>query len=156
MSTNIKFKVVSKAPAKLKKGEVVIEAPTFLAEIEANKLKKPKFNHTAVNHLRYITDSIAMNYDPQGMSAWSVKPHLFEGRQYNSDEELSAIVIEMLKLCCPKVFGKYVEKQLATLPSDTTMIYMIETDVPESVIPLLERCTKAEENNTVQKEDETQ
>jgi hypothetical protein len=83
-----------------------------------------------------------MNYDPQGMSAWSVRPHLFEGRQYSSDEELSDIVLEMLKLCHPKIFSKYVEKQLENLPKGTKTIYIKDVDVPEAIVPLMERFTQ--------------
>ena len=135
----IKFSVVKVAPEKLKKGEHTIVVPNFLPEVLANKTKAPKHGLTGVNQLRYITDSIAMKYDPTGMTGWSVKPHMFEGRPYKTDEELSEIIVEMLKLCCPKVFGKYVQYELANnIPPATEMIYLVDPGVPGAAVPLLE------------------
>ena len=135
----MKYAIVSEAPQRLKKGEYVIKEPAFLPEIVANRAKAPRTGLTGSNQLRYITDSIAMKYDIDGMNAWSVRPHLFEGRRYATDEELSLIVVEMLKLCCPKVFAKFVDYELNHLPPGTDMIYFVDFGVPSAVEPLLGR-----------------
>jgi hypothetical protein len=134
----IKFAIVNEAPKSLKKGEVVISKPDFLEEILANKGKAPKNNLTGTNQLRYITDTIAMKYDPQNMSAWSVKPHLFEGRPYSDEKALSGIIVEMLQICYPKVFARYVDHQIKNLPANTEMIYFVDFKVEGAAVPLFE------------------
>jgi hypothetical protein len=134
----IKFAIVNETPKSLKKGEIVISKPDFLEQIAANKAKAAKTGLTGNTQLRYITDAIAMKYDPQNMSAWSVKPHLFEGRSYSSDEDLSKIVVEMLEICYPKVFARYVDYQLKNLPANTEMIYFVDFKVEGAAVPLFE------------------
>ena len=135
----IKYQIVKVAPKILKKGEFVITRPAFLEEIKANKGKATKNNLTGPNQLRYIADTIAMKYDPTGMSAWSVKPHLFEGRPYKDDEELSVIIGEMLELCVPKIYAKYVEHTIKDLPLGTDMITFVDFGIPGAALPLIEK-----------------
>ncbi|MEM4726302.1 MAG: hypothetical protein QXG63_05120, partial [Nitrososphaerales archaeon] len=68
-----KFKVVSQRPETLKKGEYLIDKPSFLEEIALHRSKAPRNNLTGNFHLRMILDSIAQKYDPQNMTAYSVR-----------------------------------------------------------------------------------
>lgn len=122
-----KFTIVKERPENLEKDDFVIEAPTFLEEIRANSRKAAKNSLTGVNHLRGITDTVAAKYDPEGMSAFSVRPHMYEGRRFTNDEELSAIVVDMFKQECPKIFTKYVEYQLRNRPKGTKLVYLVDT-----------------------------
>lgn len=122
MST--KFVAVKEAPAELPKGTYVIEYPNFLEEIAANKGREPRGIITAATHLRYIVGTIGERYDPE-LSAYTVKPHLFEGRIYNNDQELSKIVVEMLQQQYPKVFEKYLDYKIRNRPTNTKLIYYV-------------------------------
>lgn len=124
-----KFKIVQDAPESVQKDEYVIDRPSFIEEIQAHASKQPKNGLTGAYHLRNITDSIAQNYDPENMTAFSVKVHLFEGRPYSSDKELNKIVVEMLDMCCPGVFAKYLEKKIKTRPKGTKLVYYVDFGV---------------------------
>lgn len=122
-----KFKVVTEAPTNLEKGEYVVDVPNFLAEIDKNKTKFPKNGLTGAFQLRMILDSIAQTYDPENMTAYSAKVHHFEGRPYSNDEELNAIVVEMLQRDYPAVFAKYVETKLRQRPNGTKLVYYVDS-----------------------------
>ena len=124
-----KFVIVKDKPEELKKGEYVIDTPSFVEEIQQHKTKAPKNGLTGAYHLRVIADSIAQNYDPENMTGFSVKVHKFEGRPYASDEELNSIVVEMLRESCPNVFLKYVDKKIRTRPHGTSLVYYVDSDV---------------------------
>ena len=122
-----KFVIVDSVPEKLESGEFIIGPPDFMDEIKQNAGKAPSSGLTGANHLRYIVGSIGLKYDPEGINAWSVRPTLYEGRKYANNEELSAIVLDMLKTQCPKVFNKYTEYQIKHRPQGTKLIYFVGT-----------------------------
>ncbi len=122
MST--KFVCVKVAPKHLNKDCIVISQPDFISEIEANKSREPRGNITASTHLRYIVGTIGERYDPE-LSAYSIRPHIFEGRKYDNDAQLSDIVTEMLKAQYPKVFDRYLDNQIRNRPINTKLIYYV-------------------------------
>ena len=122
MST--KFVVVKEEPKDLSKDSLVIKSPDFIEEIKANKQREPRGGHTSPTHLRYIVGSIGARYD-QELGAYTIKPHLFEGRKYNSDEDLSKIVVEMLRAQYPKVFQSYLDYKIKSRPVSTKLIYFV-------------------------------
>lgn len=125
-----KFVVVKEAPAELKKGEYLIDKPSFLPEIALHKTKKPRNNHTGSHYIRMIVDSIGQAYDPENMTAYSVKAHNYEGRRFETDEEMDAIVVEMLKNDCPGVFTKYLDKKIRTRPTGTSLVIYVDSKIP--------------------------
>lgn len=134
----VQFKFVKEAPKNLEKGDYVITAPDFMEEIVKHQTKAPRNGLTGSYHLRMITDTVAQNYDPEGMSAYSVKTHNYEGRAFSSNEELSKILIDMYTADCPGVFLKYVDTKIRTRPAHTTMIYYVDTGI-KSVYDLFHR-----------------
>jgi hypothetical protein len=119
-----KFVVVKEAPKDLTKECYVIEYPTFLEEIMENKRREPRGNLTANAHLRGIIGTIASKYDPDNFLAGAnIKPHLFEGRAYSTDEELSKIVVEMLQSQYPEIFERHLEHKIANRPLNVKVIY---------------------------------
>jgi hypothetical protein len=122
MST--KFVAVKKEPAELLNGTFVIKFPDFLEQIQQNKAREPRGNLTAATHLRYVVGSIGEKFDPE-LSAYTVRPHLYEGRAYSSDKELSKIVVEMLQEQYPKIFEKFLDMQIKNRPANTKLIYYV-------------------------------
>jgi hypothetical protein len=122
MST--KFVVVKEEPKDISKDSMVIKTPDFLEEIKANKQREPRGGYTSPTHLRYIAGSIGARYD-QELGAYTIKPHLFEGRKYNSDEDLSKIVVEMLRAQYPKVFQSYIDYKIKSRSAATKLIYFV-------------------------------
>ncbi len=128
-----RYCIVDKAPAELKDGEIVLRPANFLEQIAENKGKAGKSGMTASNHLRYIAGSIGQKYDER-LQQFSVKPHLFIGRKYNTSEELSGIIVEMMKQQWPTIFNSALEYDIKNRPANTKLIYFEgsigTTDIP--------------------------
>ncbi len=121
-----KFVVVEEKPKTLAKGEYVISMPDFLEEIAANKSKAQVMKLTAVNHLRSIAASVGQKYDPEHFNAFAhIKPSLFEGIAYETDEDLSKIVTSMFKSCYPSIFEKAIEYEIQARPMGVKAIYFV-------------------------------
>ena len=119
------FVILDKAPEKLKKGELVIEMPNFMTEIEQESGKAPRNKLTAVNHLRAIAGVIGQNYD-ENFNPWShVKPNKFVGREFKTNEDISKIVIEMFQAQYPTIFASAVSKKIKARPQGTGLVYFV-------------------------------
>lgn len=119
-----KFVVVSKAPEKLEKGEIVINQPNFIEQIEANKQKAPRNHLTAVNHLREILQSVGVKYDAE-LNAMRIKLVNYIGLPFKDNSDLSTIVVKILKNEHPGVFQKVLEYDLGHRPSHTKLVYYV-------------------------------
>lgn len=147
-----KFVFVNEAPASTNNGEHVIAKPNFLKEIALHKTKAPRNNLTGNYHLRMIADSIAAKYDPENMTAYSVKSHLYEGLPFNSDEDLNSIVVDMIETCYPKALTKYVEHEILNRPVDAKTVLIVRSDsIPDELVASI--CIK---NGLAQAVDEEQ
>lgn len=120
---------VDTKPDSLENGEYLIPEPNFLEEIALHRTKAPKNNLTGNYHLRMIADSIAAKYDPENMTAYSVRAHLYEGRSFASDEELNDIVVKMIESCYPKVLVKYLEHRILNRPVDAKKILIVRSEL---------------------------
>jgi hypothetical protein len=127
-----KFTVVTEAPKELAKNEYVIDKPNFLEDISLHSRKTPKNGLTGAFHMRMILDSVAQNYDPENMTAYSARVHNYEGRPFSSNEELNLIVVEMLKQDYPAVFAKYLDKKIKTRPKGVDTIYYVDSGLPQA------------------------
>lgn len=124
-----KFVVVKEAPATVKTGEHVIDKPSFLREINLHKAKKPRNGLTGSHYIRMVMDSIAQAYDPEGMTAYSVKAHKYEGLKFETDEEFNDIIVRALKEDCPSVFPKYLDVKIRTRPAGIEKIIYVNSDI---------------------------
>lgn len=117
-----KFVVVDKAPEKMGKGEIVIDPPSFMTEIEQNIRKAPKSGQTGINHLREILQSIANNYD-QDMDVMRIRLFNYEGLPFKDNNELHTIILRILSNEYPKVLEKHLDKQIKSRPIGTKLVY---------------------------------
>jgi hypothetical protein len=124
-----KFVVVKEAPAELKKGEYLIDIPSFLPQIALHKTKVPRNGLTGSHYIRNVVDSIAQAYDPENMTGFSVKAHLYEGRKFSTEKEMNDIVIEMLRNDCPGVFPKYLDAKIKSRPSKTDLVIYVDSNI---------------------------
>lgn len=124
-----KFVVVKEAPKELKKGEYLIDKPSFLEQIALHAAKKPRNGLTGSHYIRMVTDSIAQAYDPENMTAYSIRAHLYEGRPFSSDEDMNVIMVEALRNDCPSVFAKYLEVKVRNRPSKTERVIYVDSDI---------------------------
>ena len=124
-----KFVVVKEAPKELKTGEFLIDKPSFLSQIALHQSKKPKNGLTGLHYLRMIIDSISQAYDPENMTAYSVKAFKYEGRKFTTDQDIDDIIVDALTQDYPSVFSKYLDVKIKTRPSGTSLIYYVDSNL---------------------------
>lgn len=119
-----KFVVVKQAPETLEKGEMVIRQPDFMEQIIANQKKAPKHKQTAINHLREVLNSIGQKYD-QDMNVFKIKLVNYEGLPVNDNNDISAVVVRILRTEYPAMFDRYLDHELKNRPLNTKLIYYV-------------------------------
>lgn len=120
----MKFICVKNVPEKLDKNEHVIEFPSFLDEVKANSKKCSTDKITKSAHLRHILGDIGMKYADGNFSPYTdIRIHKYEGIPFNSDEELSRIIVNLLDNEYPKMFEYYISHEIQKRPKSTELIY---------------------------------
>ncbi len=119
-----KFVVVNEAPAEVPKGEVVINFPNFMEQIELNARKAPRHKQTAVNHLREILNSIAEKYD-HDMNPMGIKLVNYLGLPFQTNEDISKLMVRILKNEYPAIFDKALAYEIAKRPMNTKLVYFV-------------------------------
>lgn len=119
-----KFIQVKKAPVTLRKGEVVVDSPTFLEEIRSCVHKAAKKDLTGVNHLRDILNAIRQKYDPE-LNIFKVPFSQYEGLPYKDENDLSNIIVRLMKKECSAVFEKVLEYNIRNRPHGSKLIYFV-------------------------------
>ena len=121
-----KYVVVSQdqVPTTLRPGEYVINTPDFLEEIRGAQARQhSRRKLTTASYLRSIGNMIAISYDPTFNALTQLHAHSYEGREFNNESELSAIVLEMLQNDYPQIFDKYLDHKIKNRPLGTKLIY---------------------------------
>lgn len=129
-----KFVTVNEAPVELRKDEYVIEMPNFLDEIRlASARNTNKKGQTSASFMRSIASMIAISYDREFDPLRHLKAHDFDGVGYNNEQELSQIVVNMLKRDYPQIFDRYLETKIKNRPFGTKLIYFVGAHSAASV-----------------------
>lgn len=118
------FKIVESAPEKLKKGEYVVEAPNFRAEVAQCQRKKPRTNTLSRNYLREIVATIGDKYlgeDFDAIRQINITPYI--DTPADTDEIVHNTVVKMFSVYYPKVFDAYIEHHLKNRPFGTELVY---------------------------------
>jgi len=119
-----KFAIVKKAPASLRRGEIVIVAPDFLEQIEVNAHKAPKKGLTAIHHMRDILNSIQQKFEVD-LNIFKVPLSQYEGLPFSTNEDLSKIMVSLLKKERRDIFEKVLEYNIKNRPHGTKLIYYV-------------------------------
>lgn len=126
-----RFVVVKEAPKELAEGEFLIDKPSFVEQIALHKAKRPRHGLTGSHYIRMVMDSIAQAYDPENMTAYSIKAHKYEGIPFSTDEEFNDIIVNALRQDCPSVFPKYLEKRVRSRPEGTELVIYVNSDIKD-------------------------
>lgn len=119
-----KFVVVKEAPPELRKDEYVIEQPNFMAEVDETRGRRPHNGLMGSSYLRTLTGLIGEKYD-NTLTSWNIRPHLYEARPFKTDEDVSAIIVDLLKTQHPSVFEGYINTKIKSRPLGTKVIYYV-------------------------------
>lgn len=119
-----KFVCVKTAPATLRKGEIVLQSPDFLEQVRACSHKAAKKKVTGINHLRDILNAIRQKYDAE-LNIFKIPLSQYEGLPFNDENDISKIVIRLVKKECPSVFQKVLEYNIKNRPHGSKLIYFV-------------------------------
>lgn len=119
-----KFVLIKTAPTILRKGEFVIKSPDFLEQIRACAHKAAKKNVTGINHLRDILNTIQQKFETD-LSIFKVPLSLYEGLPFKDENDLSRIMVRMLKNERPVIFEKVLEYNIKNRPHGSKVIYYV-------------------------------
>lgn len=119
-----KFVVVPTAPVSLRKGESVIESPKFLEQIRANAHRAAKKKLTGINHLRGILEAIQQSYETD-LNVPKIPLSLYEGIAFDDENDLSRLIVRLLKSERPAVFEKVLEYNIKNRPHGSKVIYYV-------------------------------
>jgi len=126
-----KFVIVKEAPADLKKGEYLIDAPSFIAQIEQHKVKKPRSNLTERMYLDAIMNSIGETYDAGNTDPHSsrVKYHNYTGILATTDQEVNEVILRAIKADCSHLLGKYLDTKIKQRPTGTQLVIFVDSEI---------------------------
>lgn len=119
-----KFVMVKTVPSTLRKGEIVLESPDFLEQIRACAHKAAKKNITGINHLRDILNAIQQKYETD-LGIFKVPLSQYEGLPFNNENDLSRIIVRLLKKERPLIFEKVLEYNIKNRPHGSKVIYYV-------------------------------
>lgn len=119
-----KFVMVKAVPANLRKGEIAMRSPDFLEQIKASAHKAAKKNLTGINHLRDILNGIQQKYETD-LNIFKVPLSQYEGLSFSDENDLSKIIVRMLKSERPVIFDKVLEYNIKNRPHGTKLIYYV-------------------------------
>jgi hypothetical protein len=129
-----KFVTVDEAPEELRKDEFVIKMPDFLEEIRmASARNTNKKGRLSPSFLRSIASMIAINYDREFDPLRQLKAHDYDGVGYETEQELSKIVLNALERDYPAIFDRYLESKIKNRPFGTKVIYFVGPHSKSSV-----------------------
>lgn len=120
-----KFVSVTQPPSQLGKGEIVIAPPDFLEQINQTTRRggAPR-NLTGINQLREILAAIQEKYQID-LNMYKIPVSQYEGISYETPEDLSSIVVNMLQRERPAVFEQVLEYNIKNRPYGTKLVYYV-------------------------------
>lgn len=126
-----KFVVVKEKPADLKKGEYLIDTPSFVTQIAQHKVKKPRSNLTERMYLDAIMNSIGETYDAGNTDPHSnrVKYHNYTGILAPEDKDVNEVLLRAIRSDCSHLLGKYLDTKVRQRPKDTTLVIYVDSDI---------------------------
>ena len=126
-----KFVVVKEAPTELKKGEYLIDSPSFVDQVSNHKAKKPRNGLTERMYLDAIMNSIGEAYDSGNTDPHSarVKYHNYTGILAETDEAVSDVLLRAIRLDAPHLLPKYLETKVRTRPAGTSLVIYVDSDI---------------------------
>lgn len=122
------FKRVDEAPENLKDNECVINKPDFQEMIEKTRKRRGVSGLTKATSLRDIFMAITDKYAPE-INPYHLKLSKYEGRAFETDDDLRAIVFKIINDFDLNLLEKAVEYEIKNRPSKTDFIYYVSPDL---------------------------
>lgn len=124
----MQYQLVDKAPKELKKNELVLFKPDFIEQIAKSKLRRGTKKLTTANALRDALMLITDIYD-NTVNPYRINLSAYEGIAYETDQDLSVIIMKILDDQGVDLVTKALDKQLRERNSDITSIFYVSDDL---------------------------
>jgi len=121
------FTRVDEAPEKLNKNEFVINKPNFKEELDQTRKRRGTSGLTTASSLRDIFMAITDKYD-KTLNPYGLKLTKYAGRAYSSDEDLVAIIYEIINAFNLDLINAAVDYSIKNRPAYTDTIYYVSKD----------------------------
>ena len=119
-----KFVIAKEAPEKLSNYEMVIAPPTLLQEVQNCWNHRPANGLTGVNWLRQIANEIT-KWDKMFNTYRHCIPSDYQGIPFSTQEEVAAIVVNMINDKYPNITDTWVEHCVKSKPAFTKLVWFI-------------------------------
>lgn len=120
--------LVDEAPKTLKDNELVIARPTFLEEIGKSKLRRGVAKLTTANALRDALMIITDKYD-KTVNPYRLNLNAYEGIAYQTEEDLSVIILKILAANNIDLLTKAVDFELKNRNEKVNTVYYVSDDL---------------------------
>ena len=124
----MEYQVVKQAPKTLEANELVINKPTFLEEIGKSKLRRGVSKLTTANALRDALMLITDKYD-QSINPYRLNLNAYEGLAYETDEDLSNIIVKLLAANNVDLVTKAVDFEIKARNKGVNTVYYVSDDL---------------------------
>ena len=122
----MQFVRVKEVPVELRKGEYVVEAPTFIDEVRACFHKRPRNNSMSINYLRELVAAVGARYLPEDFNPLTdVNVANFKGTPCTTEGEANEILLKLFKQKYPRALDAFVEHHVKRRPDGTRTIYFL-------------------------------
>ena len=119
-----KFVLVEKAPEKLRKGEMVIERPTFSEELKKSAVARPNnYPNSTTNYLRFVVQQILKTAALPDQISYTLPYNSYDGVPCPKDEDVAALLMKIIKQHKPEILKEYLRKIIKARPVNTLVIY---------------------------------
>lgn len=127
----MQYILVDSAPEKLKDNEMVVYKPTFVEQISQSKLRRGVKKLTTANALRDALMLITDVYD-NTVNPYRISLNEYEGLAYETDEDLSKIILKILNDNSIDLVTKAVDYHLKKRDLKVDTIYYVSDDLEGS------------------------
>lgn len=124
----MQFVRVKTVPTELRKDEYVVEAPTFLSEVQACFHKRPRTNAMSINYLRELVVACGAKYlsdDPTFNPMTEVNVADFKNTPCTTEEEANDILLKIFRKKYPRMLDAFVEHHIKSRPNGTRTVYFL-------------------------------
>ena len=148
----MEYILVDKAPEKLKDNEMVLFKPTFIEQIAKSKLRRGVTKLTTANALRDALMLITDIYD-NTVNPYKINLSAYEGLAYETDADLSTIILKILDDQGVDLVTKAIDVQLKSRDLKVDTVYFVSDNLNGSTAFLANGFTQQKSKKVAKNEE---
>lgn len=127
----MQYQLVDKAPENIKENEMILFKPDFIEQIAKSKLRRGVTKLTTANALRDALMLITDLYD-NTLNPYRINLSAYEGLAYETDKDLSVIILKILSDQGHDLITKAIDVQLKARNSKVDTVFYVSDDLEGS------------------------